>query len=193
MSQTRKTKRKKIAWGITGAGEKLLETFDVMKEIQCKYQNQVEIRVYLSRAGQQVVAWYKLLEQLKQSFGKISVETSANSPFLAGALQMGRYDFLLIAPATSNTVAKIASGIADSLLSNSAIMALKAFVPVYVMPTDYEEGTVVTKLNDGRSLKLSMRKEDVDNVAKLRGIKDIIVLESPEEIREVFEKHFDQH
>ena len=193
MGQKGKIKRKKMAWGITGAGEKLLETIDVMKEIQSKYQNQVEVRVYLSRAGQQVVAWYKLLGVLRQSFGKISVETSANSPFLAGALQMGRYDFLLVAPATSNTVAKIASGIADSLLSNSAIMALKAFVPVYVMPTDYEEGTVVTKLNDGRSLKLSMRREDVDNVAKLRGIKGVTVLEHPEEIHEVFKKHFASH
>lgn len=31
----------------------------------------------------------------------------ANAPFLAGQMQMGKYDFNLIAPATSNTVAKI--------------------------------------------------------------------------------------
>ncbi|HII86065.1 TPA: archaeoflavoprotein AfpA, partial [Candidatus Bathyarchaeota archaeon] len=45
-------------------------------------------------------------------------------------------DLLLIAPATSNTVAKITNGIGDTMLTNAAIMSLKAFVPVYIVPTD---------------------------------------------------------
>ncbi|MEM3478373.1 MAG: flavoprotein, partial [Archaeoglobaceae archaeon] len=116
----------KVAWGITGSGDRLRETVDVMLRIKEMYPN-LEIRVYLSKAGQQVVLYYKLMETLKNNF-KVWTEVNANVPFLAGMLQSGVFEFLLIAPATSNTVAKISMGIADTLLTNSAIMALKAFV-----------------------------------------------------------------
>jgi len=105
-------------------------------------------------------------------------------------LQTGKFEFLLIAPATSNTVAKISMGIADSLLCNAAIMGLKAFVPAYIMPSDYREGIIVTKLPNGRDLKLKIRKEDVEHVKKLADMDDVFILEKPEEIYQVFQKHF---
>ncbi len=179
---------KRVAWGITGSGDRLVETVKVMKEINERYE--VEISVYLSKAGEQVVKYYKLMEDLRKNFGAIRVEIDANTPFLAGQLQTGRYEFLLIAPATSNTVAKISMGIADSLLSNAAIMALKAFVPVYIMPSDYREGVVTTTLPDGREMKLRIRKEDVEHVRKLAEMDGVTILETPEEIKEVFNKHF---
>jgi len=183
-------KKRKVAWGITGSGDRLVETVEIMKKIKKRYQNEVEVIVYLSKAGDQVVKWYRLADDLKDNFGRIWVEINPNSPFLAGQLQMGKFEFLLIAPATSNTVAKISMGIADSLLCNAAIMGLKAFVPVYIMPSDYEEGMVVTKLPDGRDLKLRIRKEDVEHVKKLAGMDEVFILEKPEEIYQVFKKHF---
>ncbi|MBS7247201.1 MAG: archaeoflavoprotein AfpA [Candidatus Jordarchaeales archaeon] len=185
-----KVKKKKVAWGITGSGDRLTETVETMIKVKEEYGGEVEIKVYLSKAGDQVVKYYRLSDVLKREFGKVWVEVNSNSPFLAGQLQSGKFEFLLIAPATSNTVAKIATGMADSLLSNSAIMALKAFVPVYIMPSDYREGVVVTKLPDGRDLKLRIRKEDVDHVKKLMGMDGVHVLEKPEDIPLVFEKHF---
>ena len=185
-------KKRKVAWGITGSGDRLPETIGIMKELGEEYQKTVSLRVYLSKAGEQVVRWCKLYEQVKQDFGKVWVELNSNSPFLAGDMELGRFEFLLIAPATSNTVAKIAAGITDTLLCNSAIMALKAFVPVYVMPSDYKEGTVVTRLPDGRDLKLRVRKEDAENTRKLSLMENVFVLEKPEDIREVFKKHFRQ-
>jgi len=186
-------KRKRVAWGITGSGDRLTETVETMIKVKEEYAGDVEIRVYLSKAGDQVVKYYRLSDVLKKEFGKVWVEVNSNSPFLAGQLQSGRFEFLLIAPATSNTVAKIATGMADSLLSNSAIMALKAFVPVYIMPSDYKEGIVVTKLPDGRDLKLRIRKEDVDHVKKLMQTDGVFVIEKPEDIPSVFEKHFRSH
>jgi archaeoflavoprotein AfpA len=185
-----KAKLKKVAWGITGSGDKLGEIVDVMKGIREQYQSRVDIRVYLSKAGEQVLKWYNLYERLKEDFPKVLVEIDANSPFLAGSLQLGSFEFLLIAPATSNTVAKLSSGIADSLLSNSAVMALKGYVPVYLLPSDCKEGTILTKLPDGRDWKLRVRREDVENVEKLRCMEDVFVLEKPEEIGAVFRKHF---
>ncbi|MEM4472987.1 MAG: archaeoflavoprotein AfpA [Archaeoglobaceae archaeon] len=178
----------KVAWGITGSGDRLRETVKTMLKIKEMYP-EVEIRVYLSKAGRQVVLYYKLMDLLKENF-KVWVEVNSNSPFLAGMLQMRKFEFLLIAPATSNTVAKLAVGIADTLLTNSAIMALKAFVPVYIMPSDYKEGIVETELPDGRKIKIRVRKEDAENVQKLSKMDGIFILEKPEDIFGVFEKHF---
>ncbi len=185
-------KRKRVAWGITGSGDRLTETVEVMKEIKKQYERDVEIIVYLSKAGDYVVKFYRLANYLKENFDKIRVEVDANTPFLAGQLQIGKYEFLLIAPATSNTVAKISTGMADTLLCNAAIMGLKGFVPVYIMPSDYKEGMVVTKLPNGRDFKLRIRKEDVEHVKKLAAMEDVFILEKPEEICQVFRKHFSQ-
>jgi archaeoflavoprotein AfpA len=183
-------KKRKVAWGITGSGDRLVEIVEIMKAIKKQYQDEVDITVYLSKAGDQVVKYYRLANNLKENFDRIWVEINPNSPFLAGELQTGKFEFLLIAPATSNTVAKISMGIADSLLCNAAIMSLKGFVPVYIMPSDYAEGVIVTKLPNGRDLKLRIRKEDVMHVKKLAGMDDVFILEQPEEIHQVFKKHF---
>jgi archaeoflavoprotein AfpA len=184
--------RKKIAWGITGSGDRIVETVEIMKDLQLQYQDSVDIRVFVSKAGDQVIKYYKLFNDLEKNFDKVWVEVNANAPFLAGQLQVKRYEFLLLAPATSNTVAKIALGLADSLLSNAAIMAQKAFVPTYIMPCDYKEGVLTTKLPDGSEMKLRVRKEDAQNVEKLRRMEDVFVLETPQEIPAIFEKHFSQ-
>lgn len=183
-------RKRKVAWGITGSGHRLTETVEIMKQIKEQYHRNVEIAVYLSKAGYQVVKHYQLTSFLQENFESVRVEVDSNTPFLAGALQMGTFDFLLIAPATSNTVAKIAIGIADSLLSNSASMALKAFVPVYIQPSDYEEGITVTNLPGGRELRLRMRREDVAHTKKLATMDGVSVLEEPEEFYQVFKNHF---
>ena len=91
-----------------------------------------------------------------------------------------------------STVAKIANGIADTLLTNAAIMALKAFVPVYILPCDYKEGITVTQLPDGSDMKIRVRKEDAEYTRRLADMEDVFVLEKPEEIHGVFKKHFTQ-
>ena len=191
ISDLAKNQRKsKVAWGITGSGDRLPETISVMQEMKESYGNRVDIRVYLSKAGEQVIKWYKLHDQLKRGFDKVWVEFGPNSPFLAGDLELRKFEFLLIAPATSNTVAKIAAGICDTLLCNSAIMALKSFVPLYIVPSDYKEGIVITRLPDGKNLELRVRKEDADNARKLALMDGVFVLEKPDGILEVFERHF---
>jgi archaeoflavoprotein AfpA len=182
--------KQKVAWGITGCGDRLEETIEEMNKVNEKYEKQVEIRVYLSKAGEQVTKWYRLYDRLERYFRKIYVEIGPNSPFLAGNLQTGKLAFLLIAPATSNTVAKIAVGVCDTLLCNSAIMALKANVPVYVMPSDLQEGTMDTQLPGGGSLRLRVRKEDAQNARKLSTMEGVCVLRNPKDIPEIFKKHF---
>jgi archaeoflavoprotein AfpA len=185
-------KKRRVAWGITGAGDKIAEYLKVMEQIKKQYENTVDIQVFVSKAGEMVLKFYNLEARLRQSFEKVHVEVNSNAPFLAAWLQMGKYEFLLIAPATSNTVAKIANGIGDTMLTNAAIMGLKAFKPVYVAPTDYEVGECVTKLPNGKEMRLRVRKEEVELVDKLRSMDDVHVLEGPEEIAELFKQRFGQ-
>ena len=173
----------RIAWGITGAGDFMSETVALMEELTKKYN--LEVHVYLSKEAEVVLKFYKLLNEVKERFPKVSVEKGPNAPFLSGKLQLGKYRLLLVAPATANTVAKIAHCIADSLITNSAAQAMKVDVPVYIFPVDQKEGKVKTKLPDGRDLKIKIRKEDVENVEKLRRMRGITVLSRVEEIEEV--------
>jgi len=183
-------KKRKVAWGITGAGDKIAEVIEVMKQVKREHEAKVDIQVFISKAGEIVLNYYNLQNEVRQNFAKVSFELNSNSPFLAAWMQMRKYDFLLIAPATSNTVAKIANGTGDTMLTNAAIMSLKAFVPVYIAPTDYKEGVVYTKLPNGKEMKLRVRKEEVDQVKKLDRMEDVYVLENPQKIPEVFKKWF---
>ena len=188
--EKKQQKKKRVAWGITGSGDRLLEVFDVMKQIKNQHQDDFRITVYLSKAGDLVIKYYRLFKLLQEEFDKTRVEVNSNLPTLAVQLQSGKIEFLLIAPATSNTVAKLATGISDTLLTNAAIMALKAFVPVYILPCDYKEGVTVTLLPDGSEMKIRVRKEDAEHVKTLAAMDGLVILEKPEEIPHVFQKHF---
>jgi archaeoflavoprotein AfpA len=181
-----KVKKRKIAWGITGAGDKIQEIIETMKDLQKQSEDVLEIDVYISKAGDTMLKFYRLDEELKQSFSKVTVESNANSPFLAGMVQSHKYAFLLIMPASSNTVAKLVNGIGDTLLTNSALMSLKAFVPVWIMPVDYKESVISTKLPNGKEMKLRVRKEEADQVRRLEATEDVRVFENPAKVRERF-------
>ena len=188
MVENQKIKLPKIAWGISGAGDKIAEIVEVMKDLKKQSEGIVEIDVYMSKAAETMLKFYRLEEDVKKSFSKVMVEVNANSPFLAAWLQNGKYEFLLIAPASSNTVAKIANSISDTMLTNAALMSLKAFRPVYILPTDYRESVVYTKLPNGKDLKLRVRKEEADQVRKLEAMEDMYVFESTQKMRDFFLK-----
>ena len=178
----------KIAWGLTGSGDKFRETYEVMKELKNQYGDTLKVHVYLSKAAETVAKYYRLTEELK-GFDKHYVEQGPNTPFLSGMLQTGRYDLLLIAPATSNTVAKIVVGISDTLITNAAVQGVKGFVEVYIMPVDFSEGVIETIIPSGKTIKLRVRKEDADNVRRLEKMEGFHVFENPETISEIIENN----
>jgi len=73
---------KRVAWCITGSGDRIAEIVGVMEEMKKSYSD-VDIRTYLSKAGEQVMKYYRLFERVKEEF-EVRVEVNANSPFLAG-------------------------------------------------------------------------------------------------------------
>jgi flavoprotein len=104
-------------------------------------------------------------------------------------LQIGNFDIFIVCPATGNTVAKIVSGIADTLITNSVAQAAKANIPIYVMPVDHVEGKQVTILPSGEMLELEMREVDLENTSRLAKMRSIHVFNSPDEIEGIIKKH----
>ncbi|MEX2682089.1 MAG: flavoprotein [Candidatus Sigynarchaeota archaeon] len=177
--------RRKILWCITSSGDKLRETIDLMIEVQSWHAWDIEVA--LSREAPFVLKYYDCWKVLKDHFSKVMEEKGPNTPFLGGQIQRKRYAFILVAPVTANTMAKIACGIADSLVSNCVSLGLKARVPVYLYPTD--QGTEVeTVLRDGSTLKLYPRKVDLDNLEKVRAMDDVTVFKNIEEMAATLEK-----
>ncbi len=179
---------RKVAWGITGSGDHLEESLGLMKELRRKHD--LVIDVILSKAGEMVVKWYNLWNVVEQNSSNVFIESTPNTPFLIGPIQLGKYDLLLVCPATANSTAKVAHGIADSLLTNCVAQAMKARVPVYIFPVDQELGKVETSLPNGRKIELTMREVDVENAERLRKMKGLEVLSSPKDIELILrDKH----
>ncbi len=171
----------KLAWGITGAGDLITEIFEAMKDL--KKNGNYKITAILSKAAVKVVKAYRLWNTLPTIADKILVEKDANTPFIVGALQTRKFDALLVAPTTGNSVAKIAHGIADTLITNAVAMTTRTKTQVFILPVEKEGNEVNTTLPDGSKLELFTRDLDAQNTAKLRKIKGISVLDAPEDIK----------
>ena len=63
-----------------------------------------------------------------------------------GKLSLGKYDLLIVSPATANTVAKIVTGISDSLVTNAVAQAGKGAVKTLIVPVDFNPGPIDTVL-----------------------------------------------
>ena len=108
----------KLAWGITGAGDLITEIFEAMQDL--KKNGNFKITAILSKAAVKVIKAYRLGDTLPTIADKILVEKDANTPFIVGALQTRKFDALLVAPATGNSVAKIAR-VNDNQNQNASI------------------------------------------------------------------------
>lgn len=132
----------KIAWGITGAGHYLKDTVDLFVELKRNYSDRVSITSFVSRAAEEVAHVYGLFQYLPAVspggyMEEIILETEQGWSYpKTGRFSRGIYDALFVSPTTSNTVAKIAHGIADSLITNAAAHAVKAGVSVFIVPVD---------------------------------------------------------
>ncbi|MDD4331303.1 MAG: dihydromethanopterin reductase (acceptor) [Methanosarcinaceae archaeon] len=140
----------RIAWGITGAGHFLTRSYDVFKKLKGAFPS-LAVNTYVSRAAEEVIRMYGLEQKLVKLSGGdyleeifLESEQGSSSPKV-GRFLLEKYDALLVTPATSNTVSKIAYGIADSLVTNAVAQAVKGRVPVYIVPVDIE-GSIVSEL-----------------------------------------------
>ena len=138
----------KIIWGITGAGDLLKESIRELEKIS-KYN---EITIIFSNSGREVVQLYGYNNWLNEIISKnpnnkiVYDEDEAYSYPFSGKLTHQKYDLIIIAPTTANTVAKIVHGIADTLVTNVVAQAGKGGIPTLILPTDKKEGEIITTL-----------------------------------------------
>jgi len=133
-------------WAITGAGYKIRSVFETM--LKLKSELNIKITIVLSRAGYEVSRLYGVLGKLKLlSSGEYYEEIFVENPIkpisrLPGRVMLGKYELLIMAPTTANTIAKIVNGIADTLVTQVYAMAEKSKTKVIIMPSDISEKTI---------------------------------------------------
>ncbi|MCF7935674.1 MAG: flavoprotein [Synergistales bacterium] len=165
----------RTAWCVTGAGYLLEESLDLALETAGT------VTLFASGAGAEVLAMYGLTDRVRSSGLRYVADQAASAPS-CGAMSLGRYDRLVIAPATANTVAKCAQGIADTLPTNLFAQAGKAGVPSCVLPTD-NPGEVETKDPGGHTFRLCPRAVDLRNRSLLADLPLVEVVDSVERLR----------
>ena len=173
----------KLMWGITGTGYLLTECIHLMRDLQNKYD--IKITVILSKEGAAVVKWYKKWLTLKEVVVNVKVEKTPNIPFYAGPLQLRKYDMFLICPVSANSIAKIAYGIADSLITNCVAQAIKGGMNVHLLPADQDLEPIVTSRPDGSPLILKIRDIELKNIEELKKMEGIIVIPKFSEVKEL--------
>jgi len=163
------------AWCLTGAGHFLKGSVDLALRLE-------QVTFFLSRAGEEVAGMYGLMEILRGSGARIVYDSTASSPS-CGEMALGRFDRLVVAPATANTVAKCVYGIADTLPSNLFAQAGKALVPSFFLPTDLKAG-VISKDPAGREFPVRSRKVDLENAERLSSFPLVRVAATLEQLEE---------
>ena len=170
--------RSRFAWCITGSGHFLDESMALAARLPA-------CDLFLSAAGEEVLAIYKMaFEDLKPRFRIFRDKTASGVP--VGMLYEDIYHTVVVAPATSNTVAKCAFGISDSLPTNMFAQAGKLGIPGIVFACDTEP--VVVTRSPHNWVTLRPRQIEFDNVARLRAIDFCHVVCSPQELQAALDK-----
>ena len=180
-----------MLWGITGTGFVLQESIDLMKDLQENYN--IKLTVILSKEGAAVVKWYKKWLALTEVVEKVKIEKTPNIPFYAGPLQLGKFDFFLCCPVSANTVAKIAYGIADTLITNCVAQAIKGGQIAYLFPSDQDIEPIVTSRPDGSPLELKIRDIELENIRKLKNMDGIEVISDFSEIKKLIVRKIERN
>lgn len=122
------------------------------------------------------------IEELRPRFGPgfrlVRDKTASAVP--VGMLYDDIYHTVVIAPATSNTVAKCAFGFSDTLPTNMFAQAGKLGIPGIVFACDTEPVVVTKSPHDWVTLR--PRRIELDNVERLRAIEYCEVVRSPVEL-----------
>lgn len=163
-----KTTSPRLAWAITGSGHYIEECVEFLLTLDC-------VDLYVSQAGEEVLKMYGIsLNDLRDKM-PVYRDKSASCPPV-GLFYKNYYHTFVLAPATSNTIAKCVLGIADSLVTNLYSQAGKCRVQSIVYPCDIAP-EMETTAPSGKVM-VYPRKIDLEGTAKLREFAYTEVVES---------------
>ncbi|HET9688569.1 MAG TPA: flavoprotein [Pseudolabrys sp.] len=166
-----KIKKPRWGWALTGSGHFFKECLGIVRELE-------DVDLFVSRAAAEVIRMYRQDFDLPKSMRIYRDTTASAAP--VGAFYYGTYHTLVLAPATSNTVAKCVYGISDTLATNVFAQAGKCrvFSIVFACDTAPELETEAPK----GMVKVYPRQIDLDNTARLKSFKDVVVVETLAEL-----------
>jgi flavoprotein len=130
--------------------------------------------VFLSAAAEEVFRMYKLPLDFPEGARVRRDRTASAAP--VGSFYTGDYHTLVVAPATSNSVAKFVAGISDTLVTNVFAQAGKCRVPVIVYACD--TGPELNSKAPGGMVKVYPRRIDLENVERLKEFSATTVVDS---------------
>ena len=159
--------RPRFGWALTGSGHFFRESLDIMKRLP-------NLDVFVSKAAAEVIRMYKQDFELPGDVRIFKDTTASAAP--VGAFYYGVYHTLILAPATSNTVAKCVAGISDNLATNVFAQAGKCRVPTIVFACDTAP-EMDTEAPKGM-VKVYPRRIDLENTEKLKSFEATDVVET---------------
>lgn len=167
----------RFAWCVTGSGHLLEESLTLALAVPC-------VDLFLSAAAEEVLPLYGwTLSKLRNHFRVLRDNSASGVP--VGMLYHAMYHTVIIAPATSNTVAKCAFGISDTLPTNMYAQAGKQCIPGIVFACDTEP-TVLTRSPD-EWVELRPRRIELDNVERLSRFEYTTLVRSLDELKAALE------
>ncbi|MGO9045777.1 MAG: flavoprotein [Xanthobacteraceae bacterium] len=164
-----KIKTPRWGWALTGSGHFFKECLRMVGDLD-------EVDLFVSRAAGEVVRMYRQEFKLPATARIFRDTTASAAP--VGLFYYGVYHTLILAPATSNTVAKCVFGISDTLVTNVFAQAGKCRVPVVVFACDTAP-ELETEAPKG-VVKVYPRNIDLENTARLNSFEKTQVVESLE-------------
>jgi dihydromethanopterin reductase (acceptor) len=169
MAETAKLNLPRWGWALTGSGHFFKECLRMVGRLD-------EVDLFVSKAAGEVVRMYRQEFKLPAN-ARVFRDTTASAPPV-GLFYYGVYHTLILAPATSNTVAKCVFGISDTLVTNVFAQAGKCRVPVIVFACDTAP-ELETEAPKGM-VKVYPRHIDLENTARLNAFDRTEVVESLE-------------
>ena len=166
----------RLAWAITGSGHYLRESLAVLQTLE-------NVDIFLSKAAAEIIKQYGFQAQLDATNHRVYLDkTSSSVP--VELFYEGKYHTLVIAPTTSNTIAKMAFGFSDSLVTNLYAQAGKTHVPSIIFACDTVPKTGQNAIESvaprDNVVKVFPRQIDLDNVQKLTSFENTHIVESIE-------------
>ncbi len=152
-------RKQRIAWALTGSGHYLRECIEIINTLP-------DVDLFLSKAAAEILKQYGFAHNVERVYHDKTASSVPVEFFYYGA-----YHTVVIAPATSNTVAKMVCGISDTLVTNVYAQAGKCGVPSIVFACDTEPEPEVGHLESEAPreniVKVYPRRIDLENRQKL--------------------------
>jgi dihydromethanopterin reductase (acceptor) len=168
-----KVKTPRWGWALTGSGHFFKECLAMIRGLD-------DVDLFVSKAAAEVVRMYKQDFTLPKNARIFRDTTASAAP--VGLFYYGVYHTLVLAPATSNTVAKCVYGISDNLATNVFAQAGKCRVPAIVFACDTAP-ELETEAPKGM-VKVYPRRIDLENTERLKAFEATNVVETLDELEQ---------